>query len=96
MVTAMSVCVRLCVWAPDVDELEGSYGHLPEGTTARLPLLVLDGEGPRQNSTHQAGSQLESWQHVLHTQRWCRLACPPAGGVACCAEGCWQKHTGKQ
>lgn len=27
----------------DVDELEGSYGHLPEGTTARLPLLVLDG-----------------------------------------------------
>lgn len=28
----------------DVDELEGSYGHLPEGTTARLPLLVLDGE----------------------------------------------------
>lgn len=28
----------------DVDELEGSYGHLPDGTTARLPLLVLDGE----------------------------------------------------
>jgi len=28
----------------DVDELEGSYGHLAEGTTARLPLLVLDGE----------------------------------------------------
>lgn len=33
----------MCVWL-DVDELEGSYGHLPEGTTARLPLLVLDGE----------------------------------------------------
>ncbi|WIA10213.1 hypothetical protein OEZ85_010415 [Tetradesmus obliquus] len=27
----------------DVDELEGGYGHLQEGTTARLPLLMLDG-----------------------------------------------------
>eukprot|EP00879_Flechtneria_rotunda_P025366 GHRR01026950.1.p1 GENE.GHRR01026950.1~~GHRR01026950.1.p1 ORF type:complete len:532 (+),score=180.41 GHRR01026950.1:223-1818(+) len=27
----------------DVDDLEGSYGHLPEDTTARLPLLMLDG-----------------------------------------------------
>ncbi|WIA30276.1 hypothetical protein OEZ86_000366 [Tetradesmus obliquus] len=27
----------------DVDELEGGYGHLQEGATARLPLLMLDG-----------------------------------------------------
>lgn len=29
--------------AADVDELEGGYGHLQPGTTARLPLLMLEG-----------------------------------------------------
>jgi hypothetical protein len=37
-----SAC-RTVVPCTDVDELEGGYGHLQEGTTARLPLLMLDG-----------------------------------------------------
>lgn len=45
LTTPLAAQVPLCRGCvTDVDELEGSYGHLPENTTARLPLLVLDGE----------------------------------------------------
>jgi hypothetical protein len=37
------LCLLHCAACADVDELEGGYGHLQEGTTARLPLLMLDG-----------------------------------------------------